>query len=185
MKARLALSAPPLILLSASLALGQSGESLPERGQSEWMVSGGYGFSVHLNQGSSNEQLLLLEPQVAFRVGSRTEYLVEGHLARYFTPKGFAAGILPVGARLFLGHGTVTPYVSGGVGFGWTDLTNLEEIGRRFNLFLQGGVGVRGGLSGNRAWTLEARLMHLSNAGPAVPNLGLTSIVLLAGWRIR
>ena len=107
MKARLSLSAVPLVLLSASLALGQTDDRLPERGHPEWVVNAGYGFSVHLNRGRSNEHLFLLEPQVGFRLGSRTEYLVEGHLARYLTPHGFAAGILPVGVRLFLGRGAV------------------------------------------------------------------------------
>lgn len=185
MKARLSLSGPLLILLSASLALAQSGDGLPERGHPEWVLNAGYGFSVHLNQGRSNESFFVFEPQVGFRLGSRSEYLVEGHLAQYFTPKGFAAGILPLGARLFLGQGAVAAYVSGGAGLGWTNLTNLEEIGRRFNFFLQGSLGVRGSLSGNRAWTLEARLVHYSNAGTASPNLGLSSLVLLAGWRIR
>jgi len=183
MKVRLSLCALLLIVFSA-LTFGQTGEGLPERGHPEWVLNAGYGFSVHLRDGRSNEHVFLFEPQAGFRLGSRSEYLVEGHLARYFTPKGFAAGILPVGVRLFLGQGAVAPYVSGGVGFGWTDLTNIDEISRRFNFFLQGSLGVRRSLSGNRAWTLEVRLLHYSNAGTASPNIGLNSLVLLAGWRI-
>lgn len=185
MKTRLFLSGALLILLSASAGLAQSGDGLPERGHPEWVLNAGYGFSVHLNLGRSNEHLLLFEPQVGFRLGSRSEYLVEGHLAHYFAPKGFAVGILPVGARLFLGQGSVAPYVSGGAGLGWTNLTNLPEISRRFNFFLQGSLGVRGTMSGDRAWSLEARLVHYSNAGTAYPNFGLNSLVLMAGWRIR
>jgi hypothetical protein len=184
MKARLSWCALLLIVFSA-LAFGQTGEGLPERGHPEWVLNAGYGFSVHLQDGRSNERLFLFEPQVGFRLGSHSEYLVEGHLARYLTPKGFAAGILPVGVRLSLGRRDVAPYVSGSVGFGWTDLTNIDEISRRFNFFLQGSLGVRRSLSGNRAWTLEARLLHYSNAGTASPNIGLNSLVLLAGWRIQ
>ena len=38
-------------------------------------------------------------------------------------------------------------------------------------------------LSERQAWTLEARLSHVSNAGTATPNLGLNGLVFLAGWR--
>jgi hypothetical protein len=181
----LSLSGTLLLFLSVLPGLAQSSDGLPERGHPEWVVNAGYGFSVHINRGTSNESLFLFDPQVGFRWGSRTEYLVEGHFAQYFTPKGFAVGILPLGARYFLGQGAVAPYVSGGAGFGWTDLTNLDEIDRRFNFFLQAGLGVRGSMSGNRAWSLEARLLHYSNAGTVPPNLGLNSLVLLVGWRIR
>ena len=153
--------------------------------QTEWGMAAGYGFSVHLHRGRSDEQALMLEPSVGIPLTSRLEYIMEGHFARYFTPHGWMAGWTPIGARFEIAEGRVRPYVSIGAGFGWTDLTKLEEIDRRFNFLLQASVGVRGALAKGQNWTLEARIFHISNAGTALPNLGLNSLVFLAGWRFR
>jgi hypothetical protein len=158
---------------------------LPQGRIAEWSLSAGYGFAIHLNGGRSNEKVVLFDPGVTFRLSSRLEYLVEGHFATYLSPGGYMVGALPLGARLYLGRGRVLPYVSLGAGLGWTDLTELEEIDRRFNFLLQGSVGVRCATSGGGAWTLEARLSHVSNAGTVYPNLGLNMLVFLGGWRFR
>ena len=163
---------------------GQTALSLPERGKPELALLAGYGYEVHLNRGTTEVRLLMVQPQAAFRLGSRLEYVVEGHLATYFRPDGLAAGLVPVGARYFFGGGSLAPYFELGAGFGWTDL-KVEEIDRRFNFILQAGVGVRGTPSLDRAWMVEARLLHCSNAGTVLPNLGLNSVVLLGGWRFR
>ena len=124
-------------------------------------------------------------PAVAFPLSARLEWTVEGHFAGYFRPNGYMLGWMPLGARLFIGGGRTQPYVSLGAGFGWTDLTELDEIDRRFNYLLQASVGVRGRLPDGSAWTLEARMDHISNAGTVLPNLGLNTVVFLAGWRFR
>ncbi|HTO89187.1 MAG TPA: acyloxyacyl hydrolase [Thermoanaerobaculia bacterium] len=157
---------------------------LPERGKPELALLAGFGYSVKINRGSTEEQALVLEPQAGFRLGPRFEYLMEGHLARYFRPDGFAAGLVPVDARYFFGTGKVAPYLELGVGFCWTNL-DVEEINRRFNFILQGGLGVVGSPERDHTWTLEARWLHYSNAGTVLPNLGLNTIVLLLGWRFR
>ncbi len=92
---------------------------------------------------------------------------------------------MPVGARFFFGGARAQPYASLGAGFGWTDLTGLDEIDRRFNYLLQGSVGMRSRLPDGSAWTLEARMSHISNAGTVLPNLGLNTLVFLGGWRFR
>jgi hypothetical protein len=163
----------------------QSLPPLPAGRPPEWGLAAGYGFSVHLNRGRSDEHLLLFEPSVALRISSRLEYLIEGHFARYLTPVGYMVGLMPVGGRFYVGRGQTLPYISIGSGFGWTDLTPLDEIDRRFNFLLQGSVGVRRTLSGGQALTFEARIAHISNGGTELPNLGLNSVVFLAGWRFR
>ncbi len=170
-------------LLPAPRLIAQT-EPVPVGGPPQWGLAAGYGFTLHLNRGRSYEHVLLFAPAAGFRVSSRLEYIVEGHFAQYFTPKGYMLGVMPVGARLYLGSGRTLPYISIGGGLGWTNL-KVEEIDRRFNFLLQGSLGVRRAVSENQALTLEARLAHISNGGTERPNLGLNCLVLLAGWRFR
>lgn len=163
----------------------QSDSPLPPGRPPEFGAEAGYGFSIHLNRGRSVEHFWLLEPWAGVRVSSRLQYVVEAHLARHLTPRGYVVGLMPVGGRLFIGSGRALPYVSIGGGFGWTDLTSLEEIDRRFNFLLQASAGVRYNLSEKSAWTFEARLAHISNGGTARPNLGLNNLVFLGGFRFR
>ncbi|HEY3204144.1 MAG TPA: acyloxyacyl hydrolase [Thermoanaerobaculia bacterium] len=174
-----------LLFFFASELSAQTEPPLPENRPPEWGAEAGYGFLVHLNRGRSHEHLLLFEPSVGLRIGSRFEYVIEGHFAQYLTPKGYMIGLLPLGARYYIGNGRLLPYLSAGAGLGWTDLTPLDEIDRRFNFLLQGSLGVRGALPDGQAWTFEARLDHISNAGLARPNLGLNCAVFLLGWRFR
>lgn len=175
-----------LVLFARAVPLrAQSEPPLPLGRPPEWGLAAGYGFSVRLNRGHAKEHVLLFEPSVGLRISSRLEYLIEGHFAQYFTPKGYMVGVMPVGGRLYLGHGKTLPYVSIGGGLGWTDLTQLEEIDRRFNFLLQANAGVRWTISDSQALTFEGRLAHISNGGTERPNLGLNSLVFLAGWRFR
>lgn len=176
-------------LLLAALLLGPvpflAAEQAPVPQSPRWTLAGGYGFSVQLNRGRSEEQMCLVNPGFAVPLSSRLEYSVEGHFAAFFSPGGYMIGVMPLGGRFFFGRAPLQPYVSVGVGFGWTDLTGLDEIDRRFNYLLQGSAGVRVDRSDGSAWTFEARLDHISNAGTVLPNLGLNSVVFLAGWRFR
>ncbi len=150
----------------------------------EWGLATGYGFSAHFTAGATtNERLLLFAPSVGFPMSGRLEWVVEGHFAQYFAPSGYMVGIVPIALRYCFGGGSLRPYVFGGGGGGWTSLEALPEIDRRFNFILEGAVGVRGAIANGQAWTLEARLVHYSNAHTEEPNLGLNSIVFLAGWR--
>jgi hypothetical protein len=153
------------------------------RSRLEWSLAAGYGFSVKLSRGRAEEHLLLVTPAVAWPFSRRFELFVEGHLSGYFTPEGYMLGIVPIGGRYFFSSDTVQPYLALGAGFGWTNLEDLDELDRRFNYILQASLGARWNRPGGGAWTLEARINHLSNAGTVLPNLGLNSIVFLGGWR--
>jgi hypothetical protein len=174
------------LLLAARISCGEDSDApLPAAERLRWSVAAGGGFSVRVNRGRSRERMLLVEPAANVRLGPRIEYTIEGHFARFFTPEGYMIGAMPVGARYYFGRGTTLPYFSIGAGLGWTDLVHLEEIDRRFNFLLQGSAGVRRALAGRGEWILEARWDHISNAGTKLPNLGLNSLVVLAGWRFR
>ena len=196
MRGRISTSLRPFFcaaLLAAGIAARMAAQEpalqtmprLPAGAPPEWGVEAGYGFSVHFNRGRSAEHLVLLEPSVGLRLGSRFRYVIEAHFARYQTPGGYIFGLMPVGGRLLIGRGRTLPYVSVGAGLGWTDLTELEEIDRRFNFLLQASAGVRQAVSEKQAWTFEARLSHISNGGTALPNLGLNSLAFLAGFRFQ
>jgi len=183
----------PSAAVAVALLLGMPASSrgqtspapIPGNRPAEWGIAAGYGPSVRLNRGRSQERVLLFEPSLGVRLGRRLEYIVEGHVSHYFAPSGYMVGVMPVGARLYLGGGRVLPYVSIGAGLGWTNLQRLDEIDQRFNFLLQGSLGLREALSETRAWTIETRLAHVSDAGMTVPNLGLNSAVLLLGLRFR
>ena len=172
------------LLLGATRLRAQS-EPVPRDGPFHLGLAAGYGFSVHFNRGRADERLLLLAPSLDWRLSPRLDFVVEGRFEQDFAPKGYILGLLPLGARLALGRRRTVPYVSIGAGFGWTSLVPLEEVDRRFNFLLQGGMGMRGELSRGRAFSLEVRLCHLSNAGTRRPNLGLNSLVLLTGLFFR
>ena len=180
---RRALATAALVLAGAMASAQEAPPPIPEGRPPEWSLQAGYGFSFQVNRGRSHEYLFLFEPGVAFRLGARFEYVVEGHFARYFSPEGYMVGVVPLGARYNAGSGPIRPYFQLGVGLGWTDLTRLDEIDRRFNFLIQGSVGLRGAVTETQAWTFEARYSHVSNAGTVLPNLGLNCLVFLAGWR--
>jgi Lipid A 3-O-deacylase (PagL) len=181
---RRALAAAALALAGAAAAAQEAMPSpVPVGRRPEWSLQAGYGFSFQVNRGRSHEYLFLFEPGVAFRLGSRFAYVVEGHFARYLSPEGYMVGLVPIGARYNAGSGPIRPYFQLGVGLGWTDLAQLDEIDRRFNFLIQGAVGLRGAVTETQAWTFEVRYSHVSNAGTVLPNLGLNCLVFLAGWR--
>jgi Lipid A 3-O-deacylase (PagL) len=179
--AALALS---LGLLAASSARGEE-PPLPVGRLPEWAVEAGYGITVPLNRGRSKEHELLFAPSASFRLSARLEYVAEAHFAQYFAPKGYMLGVLPFGGRFYFGSGRILPYVSIGAGLGWTNLERLDEIDQRFNFLLQGSLGFRAALSDRTAFTFEARLDHISDAGMTTPNLGLNGAVFLLGFRFR
>jgi formamidopyrimidine-DNA glycosylase len=170
------------ILLFTGLGLVSGPGSAGAADRAKWFLSGGGGPFVHLGPMHSEAALALLAPQRSWPLGGRFEYVVEGHFSRAFGPDGYVAGILPVGGRFFPRRRGQGFYFGIAAGLGWTDLTELPEIDRRFNYFLQGGPGLRWG---QRERFLEMRLFHLSNRNTKGRNLGANSVLLVSGWRVR
>ena len=149
-----------------------------------WSFAGGYGRMVRLGPANSGVGYAAFLPQAAWRLGAgRFEYVVEGHVSRWFGEHAWVAGAVPVGVRFDLGRAKNAPFLSAGLGFAWTDLEPLIEIDRRFNFIVQAGAGIRLPVGGRSAWTAEARFFHLSNANTAGRNLGVNSVAILAGYR--
>ena len=80
-------------------------------------------------------------------------------------------GVVPLGARYNAPSRTaIRPYAYVGVGLGWTDLTALDEIDRRFNFLLQASVGVCGAPSRRRRPGPSRRGIRTSRTpGPSCP----------------
>ena len=182
-------------VLALALALTGGGRAsrvlaegpIPAGRPPEWGLEAGYGFSVHLNPGPSDTELLVVTPTLGVRLSSHLEYVASGTLEGYLEPSGsYFVGLLPVGARIAIGTGPVAPFANVGLGFGWTDLDRLLEISRRFNFRLEAGVGVRVPAAGDPgAWTVRVRFFHTSNGGTTYPNLGLNQVVVTGGWRFK
>jgi len=115
-------------------------------------------------------------------LGTRFQWLVEGHYTHWFDPDAWAAGLVPLGARYYFDLTRRAFYFDFLVGFCWTNL-RVEEINRRFNYILQGGPGLRIAVDDRHAWLVQVRWLHYSNAGTVPPNLGLNSVVVTGGWK--
>jgi hypothetical protein len=90
-----------------------------------------------------------------------------------------------VGGRLELVRGrTNAPYVSASIGVGWTNLTELDEIDRRFNFLAQWGAGIRHRRPDGRDWFAEFRYLHVSNFGTRGNNWGLNTLIVVVGRRL-
>jgi hypothetical protein len=162
---------------------GESPGSLPRR--SEWRLGGGYGWTIGTGPSDPDQQYVALFPELAWPVKPYVAYTVTGHFSRWFPRQGWVAGILPVGGRLELLPGRSTaPYVEAGVGVAWTDLTELDEIDRRFNFLAQWGAGLRRRTAEGDEWFAEFRYFHVSNMGTSGNNWGLNTLVLVVGRRL-
>ncbi len=170
--------------IAGGRALAQGGP-IPEGRGIEWGLSAGYGVPVRAPSRPSDESELAFLASAAFRVSRRVEYVVEADGFGFLHPGGYYVGLMPLGGRLSIGNGPLLPFASMGLGFGWTNLLELEEISRRFNFQVQAGIGIRGAVTEKTGWTTELRLLHISNAGTSYPNRGLNSMVVLGGFRFR
>ena len=148
----------------------------------EFSILAGAGHSVKVNRGETTTALVIFDPEAAFRLGPRFQWLIEGHYSHTFSPDGWAAGLLPLGARYYLDRSRYAFYVEFLAGFCWTNL-EIEEIDRRFNFVLTGGPGLRFTVDARRSWSISARWLHYSNAGTVLPNLGFNAAVVLGGWK--
>jgi hypothetical protein len=153
--------------------------------RSEWRIGGGFGWTIATGPTDPDLQYVALFPELAWPVKPHIAYTVTGHFSRWFPRQGWIAGVLPAGGRLDLLRGrTTAPYVEAGVGVAWTDLTELDEIDRRFNFLAQWGAGVRRRTSGGGEWFGELRYFHVSNFGTAGNNWGLNTLIVVMGTRL-
>lgn len=179
--ARLALAAGALAAACARLEAQTAGED-PRR--SEWMLAAGFGRTIGTGPSDPDLQYVALFPELAWPVRPTVAYTVTGYVSRWFPRQGWVAGIFPVGGRLQLRGSRNVPYFSAAVGVGWTSLTELDEIDRRFNFLVEWGAGIRHRMPDGRDWFAELRYLHVSNAGTGGNNWGLNTLLVVFGRRL-
>jgi hypothetical protein len=188
---RLFLRLIPLVLLTSAWAPSVDAQSVvppgdrppPNERRVHWNIAAGSALEVAIAGDRDGERGALVAPAVDVRLASWFEYVIEGHVSRYFAPTGgTVAGVVPIGWRLH-GRGQTQPYVSMGAGIVWADFTDLRGIERRRNYLTQVGAGVRRVTAGGAAVSVEARLFHLSNLSSAPPNLGIEVFTVLVAYR--
>jgi hypothetical protein len=175
-------------LLGTALCLAgrASAQPIPAGRLAEWGVALGYGAHFHVGPGTTDFGVAVLTPSVGFRLSSRLEFVASATFEHYVSPSAYFVGVVPVGARLYIGNEKFYPYLGLGLGAGWTDLDDkVLEISRRFNFRIEGSFGVKFPSGETSAWTIEARYQHTSNAGTVHPNQGLNAIVGMVGLRFR
>jgi hypothetical protein len=92
-----------------------------------------------------------------------------------------AIGYTPIGFRYVTrAHRRVRPFVGGYAGMLFAT-SSVPEVGSRLNFSPQGEVGVEIGAGPRRAWQIEMRYVHISNAGLFHPNPGVNSLLFLLG----
>jgi hypothetical protein len=96
----------------------------------------------------------------------------------------FEIGVSPLFARLTFGGSAVRPFIEGGEGILYTDLRK-QRLGTRMQFSSQFGAGLEFALDDDRSLTIAARVRHMSNAGIASSNPGITTLFGLIGITFR
>ena len=161
----------------------------PEEGGHELEVWTGGGHSI--TGGTSETGVwnvgvrygwILSAPHGPGFLNGRFEYAVDALPAFVvFQPRNtvYGAGINPLGLKwIFATRGAMQPYLElgGGVLFTSHDVpTGTSTV----NFMPSAAFGVH--FLGKRAWTVEVRYLHISNAGLATPNPGLNTLQVRVG----
>lgn len=175
------------MLLSMTLAL--HAQTRPEEGGHEWQVWAGGGHSVSggtSDTGVFNAGLrygwVLTAPHGPGLLKGRFEYAVDAvPMFLIFQPKNtaYGFGVNPLGLKWnFATRGDVVPYVELGGG----TLFTTHEVPRgtsKINFTSSAAFGVH--FLRERAWTVELRYMHISNAGLETPNPGINTLQVRVG----
>lgn len=90
------------------------------------------------------------------------------------------AGLTPFVRFNFTGFGRLVPFLEGGAGVSYTDISR-PDLSDDFQFNLQAGLGVEYFFCSKTAATFETRLLHFSDAELTSPNHGANSVVFMLG----
>lgn len=89
-------------------------------------------------------------------------------------PWTYGGGVSPLGQKVnLLTHSRVQPYVAVNAGFVAFEKTVPSDHATMFNFTFEFGGGVEWNTSSGRAWSLDYRYHHVSNAGRGMDNPGV------------
>ena len=166
-------------------------QARPEDGGHELQIWSGGGYSVP--GGTSNTGVwnagvrfgwILTRPHGPGFLKGRFEYALDAtplFLVFQRANTAYGAGFSPVGLKWdFATRSSVEPYLELNGGTLFTD-HNVPAGTNTVNFTSAAAFGVH--LLGKKyAWSLEARYMHISNAGLATPNPGLNTVQVRVGF---
>jgi hypothetical protein len=174
-------------LMALALAAAQD---RPEDGGHELEVWTGGGHSVPGGTSDTNVWnagvrygWILTEPHGPGFLSGRFEYAVDAVplfvvFQRANTAVG--AGVNPFALKwIFAARGNAQPYLELN---GGTLFTNHEVPARTIGVNFTSSAAFGVHFLGSRAWSLEARYMHISNAGLTVPNPGINTVQVRVGF---
>ena len=175
------------VFLTAGLAMGQD---RPEEGGHELQVWTGGGHSV--SGGTQDTDVwnaglrygwILTAPHGPSFLNGRFEFAVDAVPAFVvFQPANtaYGAGVNPVVFKwIFAARGRVAPYLELN---GGTLFTTHEVPSGTSTINFTSGAAFGVHFLGERAWSLDLRYMHISNAGLSVPNPGVNTVQVRLGF---
>jgi hypothetical protein len=175
------------LLLAVSLAAAQD---RPEEGGHELQVWTGGGHSVP--GGTKDTSVwnagvrygwILTAPHGPGFLSGRFEFAVDAVPAFVvFQPANtaYGAGVNPVGLKwIFAPRGHVAPYIELNAG---TLFTTHEVPAATSTINFTSGAAFGMYFLGDRAWSLDVRYVHISNAGLTVPNPGVNTVQVRLGF---
>jgi len=92
----------------------------------------------------------------------------------------YVVGLTPLVRYNFVDHSRWVPFVEAGGGVSLTDICR-PDLSSRFEFNIQAGTGIEYFFCKNIAATLQAKYLHISNAGIESPDHGVNAAVILAG----
>lgn len=182
----------PTAWLACFLIVGSTigaAQQRPEEGGHEVQVWSGGGHSVAggtSNTGVWNVGLrygwILTAPHGPGFLKGRFEYAVDAvPVFLVFQPQNtaYGAGVNPLGLKwIFATRGEVQPYLELN---GGTLFTSHEVPAGTSNVNFTSSAAFGTHFLGKRAWSVEVRYMHISNAGLTTPNRGINTVQVRVG----
>ena len=141
----------------------------------------------------SHINMLIAQPQVGLIAANlkgskfplrRFEILGEGILGGAVHPGGRMLGATLMFRFNFKPWKRVVPFLDVGSGpLNTTTNLHAPELSGHFQFMSQGGVGIQYFFQPQRAFVVEYRYLHMSNADMQLPNLGFNASMLTLGFR--
>ena len=101
-------------------------------------------------------------------------------------PWTYGGGVSPLGQKVnFLTRSRVQPYMTANAGFVAFAKTVPADDATMFNFTFEFGGGVEWNTSAGRAWSLDYRYHHISNAGRGMSNPGVDNGTVSTGAQLR
>jgi hypothetical protein len=184
-----------------SLAVAGSGAaSVPvasdffeNRGRWNFGAQLAYAVENAIPRNISHINMLIAQPQVGLIVADlkgskfplrRFEILGEGILGGAVHPGGRMLGATLMFRFDFKPWKRAVPFLDVGSGpLNTTTNLHAPELSGHFQFMSQGGVGIQYFFRPQRAFVMEFRYLHMSNAGVESPNLGFNASMLTLGFR--